>query len=177
MAPIQKLHAGGIELALAYRYKWRQNLIVPNVYYGLDFRYELDLMIVTPAGWATEVEIKISLSDLKADQKKTHNHHSNRIKYLYFAVPEKLQAQALELIPERAGLFIVRPDLQLYDYRKTEIAKSPTTNKSARKITTAERIKLNELATMRIWSLKKVCYGLQRERSSLLLELKTQKGG
>ena len=158
-----KLHSGDIELALAYRYKWRQNLIVPNVYYGLGFRYELDLMIVTPAGWATEIEIKTSSSDLKADKKKTHDHRSNRIKYLYFAVPENLQDKALELIPERAGLFIIRPDLQLLNYRKTEIVKSPITNKSARKITTAERQKLNELATMRIWSLKKRMYELQRE--------------
>jgi len=163
MAKKPKMHAGDIELALAYRYKWRQNLIVPNVYYGLGFRYELDLMIVTPAGWATEIEIKVSLSDLKADKKKKHNHFSNRIKYLYFAVPEKLRDQALELIPERAGLFIVRPDLQPNNFRKTEIIKTPFTNKSARKITNAERIKLNELATMRIWSLKKVIYDLQRE--------------
>lgn len=157
-----KIHAGDIELALAHRYKWRQNLIVPNVYYGLNFRYELDLMIVTPSGWATEIEIKVSVADLKADRKKTHNHYSNRIKYLYFAVPEDLRAPALELIPERAGLFIVRPDLELYEYRKTEIIKSPITNKLARKITTSERIKLNELATMRIWSLKEVIYKLQR---------------
>lgn len=157
------MHAGDIELALAYRYKWRQNLIVPNVYYGLHFPHELDLMVVTPSGWATEIEIKVSISDLKADQKKSHGHRSNRIKYLYFAVPEALQVPALELIPERAGLFIVRPDLELYEYRKTEIVKSPTTNKCARKVTTDERIKLNELATMRIWSLKEVIYRMQRQ--------------
>ena len=158
-----KMHAGDIELALAHRYKWRQNLIVPNVYYGLHFNHELDLMIVTSAGWATEIEIKVSVADLKADKKKTHDHYSNRIKYLYFAVPEELQAPALELIPERAGLFIIRPDLEPFEYRKTEIVKSPTTNKHARKITTDERIKLNELATMRIWSLKEVVYRLQRK--------------
>ena len=156
------MHAGDIELALAYHYNWRQNLIVPNIYYGLGFRYELDVLVVTPSGWATEIEIKVSVTDLKADQKKTHGHRSNKIKYLYFAVPEKLQAQALELIPERAGLFIIRPDLEPYEYRKTEIVKPPITNKSARKITTAERIKLSELATMRIWSLKKRVYELQR---------------
>lgn len=157
-----EMHAGDIELALAYHYNWRQNLIVPNVYWGLGFRYELDVMVVTPAGWATEIEIKVTVSDLKADQKKSHGHHSHKIKYLYFAVPEKLQAPALELIPERSGLFIVRPDLKPNDYRKTEIVKSPTINKHARKITADERIKLNELATMRIWSLKKHLYELQR---------------
>ena len=158
------MHAGDIELALAYRYKWRQNLIVPNVYYGLHFSYELDLMVVTPSGWATEIEIKVSVSDLKADQKKIHGHHSNRIKSLYFAVPEKLQDVALTLIPVRAGLFIVRPDLEPYEYNKTEIVKTPITNKTARKITDAERCTLNELATMRIWSLKKHLYESQRRR-------------
>jgi len=162
MAKKPKMHAGDIELALAYRYKWRQNLIVPNVYYGLNFRYELDLMVVTPAGWATEIEIKVSLSDLKADKKKTHDHRSNKIKYLYFAVPENLQSPALELIPERAGLFIVRYEPAVFEYNKTEAVKSPITNNAARKITTTERIKLNELATMRIWSLKRIIYGLQR---------------
>ncbi len=159
------MHAGDIELALAYHYNWRQNLIVPNIYYGLGFPYELDVMVVTPSGWATEIEIKVSVSDLKADQKKTHGHRSNKIKYLYFAVPESLQDAALALIPERAGLFIVRPNLQLFNHRKTEIVKTPITNKTARKITAAERVKLNELATMRIWSLKKLLYQLQRQRN------------
>lgn len=161
---MEKMHAGDIEIAIAHRYGWRRYFIVPNVHWGLNFRHELDMLIVSPAGWATEIEIKVSVSDLKADQKKAHCHESNRIRLLYFAVPEHLQIKALELIPRRAGLIIVRPDTVPYAARKTEIIKSPKTNKAARKLNATELEKLGKLAAMRIWSLKKCIYQRQREK-------------
>ena len=160
-----KMHAGDIELAIAHRFGYRRYFIVPNISWGLWFMHELDMLVVSPANWATEVEIKISVSDLKADQKKRHDHYSTRIRYLYFAVPEDLQEKALALIPDRAGLIIVRHDVpgqKLPTSRKTEIVRSPKTNKAARKLNDLELKKLGKLAAMRIWTLKKAAYDRRR---------------
>jgi len=166
MSEKKRLHAGDMEVTLARHFDYRQNLIVPNVYYGLGFWHELDLLIVRPSGYAVEVEIKVSLSDLKADKKKRHQHHSNKIKLLYFAVPEFLEAQALELIPERAGLLIVyrEEDWDFYRVRNSNPPRIPTTNRTARKLTEKEINKLGSLATLRIWSLKECLYRLQRQK-------------
>ena len=111
----------------------------------------MDLLILYPSGWANEIEIKISKADLKADLKKKHNHNSDRIQKLYFAVPNYLKAEALELIPKKAGLFIVD---QIDGFYKVYIEKTPTINKLARKLNEAEINKLYHLMSMRIWSLK-----------------------
>jgi len=157
-----KLHAGDIEILVARHFGYRRNLIVPNVSWGLGFRHELDILIVSPVGWAMEIEIKVSLSDLKADRHKRHLHGSPKLRQLYFAVPETLEGQAIELIPERAGLIVIRDDPK-YRYR-VDIAKAAGINSMARKLTPAEITKLGHLAAMRIWSLKEVIYRLQRER-------------
>ena len=43
-----------------------------------------------------------------------------------------------------------------------ELVKAPKINKNARKLNDKEMSKLYELAAMRIWSLKRVIYNLQR---------------
>jgi len=158
------IHTGDMEVIIARHFGYNRNLIVPNVYWGLGFRHELDLIVVTPPRWATEIEIKISLSDLKADAKKKHGHHSEKIRQLYFAVPEKLRDRALEFIPERAGLVIVRN----HPWRQAIIERKPKVNTSARKLTEKEIHKLLKLAAMRIWSLKEHIYRLKRKEVSRL---------
>ncbi len=167
------MHSGDIEVILSRFFGCRVNTIVPNVSYGLNI-HEVDLLIVSHSGYASEVEIKTSVSDLKADLKKSHGHRSNKIKYLYFAVPLELKEKALELIPERAGLIVITPEkLSVYSTNppsKTpyvpehvDIVKAPTVNKQARKLTEKELLKLGSLAAMRIWSLKERIYRYQRE--------------
>jgi hypothetical protein len=155
------MHTGEIELFLARHLGPRINLIVPNISYGLG-THEIDLLVVTPAHYAYEIEIKTSVSDLKADLKKSHGHRSNKIKLLYFAVPTEIKDKALELIPERAGLYVLT-----YDEKRThtfiQIVKAPQVNKLARKLTDKELIKIGSLACMRIWNLKEIIYRLQKD--------------
>jgi hypothetical protein len=153
------MHAGDIEIAIARYLDPRMNLIVPNVSWGLGY-YEKDLFLLTPAGYAWEIEIKVSKSDLIADKKKLHGHYNEKVKRLYFAVPETLEKDALSLIPERAGLFIV---IEGYSQNYVRLVRTPKININAMKLTEAEIKKLHELAAMRIWSLKEVVYKLQRE--------------
>ena len=139
-----------MEIALINHLGTRKNFIVPNVFWGLNFNYELDLMVVKESNYAYEIEIKVSISDLKADKKKKHCHDSNRIKQLYFAIPLLLLDKAESLIPERAGIYTVDESGRVRLYRKPKI------NKNARKLNESELIKLVKLSAMRIWNLKRI---------------------
>lgn len=141
-----------IEIAIANHFDIRKNIIVPNVSWGM-FGYELDLCILNcKSMYASEVEIKISKSDLKRDQKKyrPHERNGNLIRQLWFAMPEKLRG-CEDLVPERAGIIFVKFVNNMgitYEYRRPKI------NKLARKWSIEEAFKLARLGTMRIWSLK-----------------------
>lgn len=150
-----------MEVAVAGYFGVRQNLIVPNVSWGM-FAYEVDLCILSPAGYATEVEIKVDRSDLIKDKEKRHGHRSEIIKYLYFAIPEHLKKD-IEHIPERAGVIIVKwnpPwDNRIYDGRLSEGWWSCKKIREAEinvkyKWTDQQRLDLLRLAAMRVWNLK-----------------------
>lgn len=82
---------------------------VPNIGWGLGLRHEADLLCLSNNDVFHEVEIKVSMSDLKHDKDKIHNHYSKFIKYLWFAIPETLSIEkALEEIPEYSGLVQVK---------------------------------------------------------------------
>lgn len=157
-----------MECALASWFDYRINLIVPNVYWGFSYNmHECDLMIVSKAGYVTEVEIKISRSDLKADAKKSHGHRNARIKYLYFAVPAKLEQAALEFAPERAGIITVAPELRFKGYGpRCRRIREPTCIKHVSKMTERERYKVARLGALRIWNLKRKLNGRQSKATN-----------
>ena len=146
-----------IEVAIMQYYGIRQNIIIPNISWGMFFEknylHECDLLILSKSNYATEVEIKISKADLLKDKEKKHGHFHSHIKYLWFAVPEKLKEIALKEIPERAGLFILH---KWEDNRITvHIVKKAKAQKNSIKWTDKQRLKLAELGCMRILGLKK----------------------
>ena len=150
-----KLHAGHIEVAVARLFNPRVHLIVPNVSWGWDLRHEADMIVVTQANKVTEVEIKVSLSDLKADFKKRNGHKSLKIGRLYYAFPVEMLEKALPLIPAECGIITVRQttgDPVANFYRIVKY------NKLIKPITELQRLKLAELGCMRIWSLKEINY-------------------
>lgn len=150
-----------MECALANYFNYRVNLIVPCVSWGMGI-HECDLFILSQAGYATEVEIKISLADLKADAKKWHGHRSTRIKRLYFAFPlalgNKHPVTITALVPERAGILYVREPRKPGDddWRQPKVIKSrEAVNQKTSRFTTTERYKVARLGAIRIWSLKR----------------------
>lgn len=147
-----------MEIALANFFNYRVHHVVPNVSYGM-FSHECDLLILTSAGYAWEVEIKTSLSDLKADRKKSHNHNNKRISRLYFAIPEKLRPH-VSLIPDRAGVIVVNPD---WAYDQCELIRTPERVNNYR-FKTDEIISLLRLSTMRIWGLKRTIERYKKEK-------------
>ena len=147
-----------MECALANWFDYRMNLIVPNVHWGLNM-HECDLLIVSKAGYCTEVEIKISRADLRADKKKRHGHRCARIKYLYFAVPEKLEAAAIEFAPSRAGIITVKPSMSSMDPRndgspRCKRIREPIVTVKPQPMPDSERYKVARLGALRIWGLK-----------------------
>jgi len=139
-----------MEIAIMKYFDIRQNIIVPNISWSF-FNHEADILILSKSGYATEIEIKVSKADLKKDKEKLHKHESDMIKYLWFAVPEKLKDFALTEIPERAGLISV---YRANDRYWIDRIRGPQLNKSHRKWTNSEKYRLAQLGCMRILGLK-----------------------
>lgn len=124
-----------------------RNIIIPN-FRGFWNDYEMDMLIVTPAKYCYEVEIKTSLSDLKADFQKRHFHDSDKVKYFYYAVPKDLMsADLLCYLPLRSGLFVI-------DANKARLKLKPgCLNNST--LTDAEYLHLGRILTHRLWNAKR----------------------
>lgn len=146
-----------MEIALMKELDIRRNIIVPNVSWGINGLHECDLLLLTKSGYAWEIEIKVSKSDLLKDKEKSHNHSHNHILQLFFAVPYKLREIALEEIPENAGLYTVRKRTKIYEWESDFVVKlerSAKRNTSAIKWNDKDVLKLTRLGTMRILGLK-----------------------
>ena len=151
-----------MEIALANYFNPHRNLIVPNVWWGMGLNHECDLMIMTRSGYIYEVEIKTSKADLVRDLKKPHGHGDNRIRKLYFCIPELLFDECQNLIPERSGIILLREegDSPGYCYKKREAKTNLVPPLDAR-----AREKLYQLAAMRVWTLKKTIRTMQNAQN------------
>lgn len=148
-----------VELAVTSLFNIRQNLIIPNVSWGFAI-HECDLLIVRSSGYVLEVEIKVSLADLKNDFKKGHGHidRQNRLKEFYYALPNILIEKGKPIIESHnkgAGIISCRYDSEYswQPYRALMI-KPALTNKDARKLDIKERYQLARLGTLRLWNAK-----------------------
>ena len=141
-----------MEIALAYYFRYRQNLIVPNISWSFFLHREIDLFVLTKSDYAYEVEIKVSKHDLIKDKEKLHRHISGKIKRLYFAIPEYLEDHT-EHIPQEAGIIAVNEDAPNWSDNKCELLRKPE-DKSKYKFSPEERLYLYKLMAMRIWGLK-----------------------
>lgn len=137
-----------IEFVVARYFNPRVNIVVPNVWWGMGLNHECDIFILTPSGYAYEVEIKTSKSDLIADLKKPHLHNSTLIKKLYFAIPKKLE-NCVDFIPGHAGVLIVS------DGGYLEKKREAINNEKAVKLKEIHKQKLLHLGVMRVWGLKR----------------------
>lgn len=116
--------------------------------------HECDMLIVSKNQYITEVEIKISLSDLRADFKKEHQHKDENIKNFYYAFPEEMKDKAIELIPEEAGILIaVKKHLNSgYEYRDIECYRKPKINKKTKPINDIVLSRIYRLGYLRYWN-------------------------
>ena len=149
-----KLHSGLMEIAVSELIGYRQHTIVPNVYWGLYLQHECDLLVLDQNNRFTEVEIKVSLYDLKQDFKKPHGHSAKFISRLIYAVPIELEQKACELVPKDCGIITVRFD----EHSKKFVAswlRQCRHKKNIAKPSDDIINKFYQLGCMRIWTLKK----------------------
>jgi len=141
-----------MEIVLSGFLNYNRNLIIPNVSWSF-FNHELDLCVLSPAGYCTEIEIKVDKYDLIKDKEKPHGHRHYRIKYLYFAIPDYL-VEHIEHIPERAGIIVVKRH-KTFKWLFCKKLRNPIPNNSNYKFSESERVELMRLLCLRIWRLKK----------------------
>ena len=149
------MHAGQVESAVAVLINYRKNVIVPNVSWGLGLFHECDMLVLDGQNRFTEIEIKVSASDLKADFKKEHGHKSKIISRLIYAMPIELCQKYQDLIPKHCGIIAVREYTRynLTGY-KAEWFRMCKHDKSKEKPSAQTIRKFMELGCMRIWTLK-----------------------
>lgn len=154
----------------------RYNCVV-NVSYGF-LNHEADLLVMNGTRRLYEVEIKISLADLKADFKKPHGHEDKKVERLFYAVPEPLLKAAQEIIPEQYGIIIVcatrLPNFAYLSARRVRDAKKLRDYK----LDDNQTIILLRLGTMRYWTRRRhkdplldILDGKEPEKKELQLEL------
>lgn len=132
-------------------YARQQLAVVPNVSWGL-LPWEADLLALSKAGYLSEVEIKISMSDWKADlDKGKHSITSsvgypsvNSIKRFYYAGPKKLMSRYQEIaISKDAGIIAVEEE-------RIEVLR-PAVDRKAVRMPETEVMKLLRLAALKAW--------------------------
>lgn len=142
-----------LEQKVVHYFDYVKNVIVSNVSFGFGLNYEADLMVLSKSGYLTEVELKVSKSDLKADLKKRHFHNCKKVKYLCFAFPEDLLETALQFLPEEVGLLCLMKSTTRNEYTYIKCLRKPKARNNY-KLTTDEENKLMRLGTMRVWKVK-----------------------
>ena len=79
----------------------RQNVGITGLSWGL-LNHEADVAILSKSHYLTEVEIKRSLADFKADFKKGHHHDDDcRVKKFYYCVPDKIVDKVMKVLNEK----------------------------------------------------------------------------
>ena len=143
-----------MEVSIMKMFGIRQNIIVPNISWGFNI-HEMDLAVVTKSGYLKEIEIKRSISDLKADFKKSHHHKSDRICKMYYAIPEELLENSLQLIPNDCGIILCyRLNNNQRNIIRAKIHREAKLRKNSRKLTLEEQFKIARLGCLRILTLK-----------------------
>jgi len=168
-----------IALAVTELLDPRLYVIAPNVYWGLGLGYEADMLVMDGQNRITEVEIKVSKSDLRKDFVNKAEKHRHRIAVMagkaqdavvtrmVFAVPEKLLGLALEIVPKRYGLIVVerteadKYHCQDYDLVKARWVRTCRHPASAPGIGTAKALELNRNLSIKYWSLKRKLFNIR----------------
>ena len=132
--------------------------MVPNVSWGL-LSYEADFVIVNKSGYMTEIEIKRSWTDFKADFKKAHKHDDERIYKFAYCVPESIKEKVVAYIREHnpdtpdymlPAVIYYTEDMELGD---TELKCFDNSNvPKRRKLFLEERLTIARLGCLRYWS-------------------------
>ena len=113
--------------------------------------HECDILLVTKNYFLREIEIKISVSDFKADFNKKHNHEGN-IKQFYYAVPYYILDKIKDLVPEQAGILVAVYENEYWQLKRY---KKAIDNKSATPIDEEKLNKIFRIGYLKYWFYRK----------------------
>lgn len=121
MDTTRKLYEIEVALAKSDHFNFVRNIVAFNVHGlsdSLAIFHECDMLVLSKAGYLTEIEIKRSWSDFLADFKKNHAHEGKGIiKYFYYCVPKLLLEKVYDMLDELkvdyTGLITYDEDLDI----------------------------------------------------------------
>lgn len=116
--------------------------------------HECDILSVTKNYFLREIEIKVSVSDFKADFNKKHNHEGN-IKQFYYAVPYYILDKIKDLVPEQAGILVAEYSDELSNHWHLKRYKRAIDNKSATPIDEEKLDKIFRIGYLKYWFYRK----------------------
>lgn len=148
-AALQNWHAGRVLFALARYFDWWQQRLIPE--FEIDGG-RADLVVVSKAGYATEIEIKVSRGDWEADGEKLKWMRTGwqrpHVARFFYAVPAPLVAVMPAWVPRDAGVLSVRDGAPGYDtVREHRAARRYT----ARKLTDDQLAQIERAYYYRYW--------------------------
>lgn len=148
----QKFTERVLQQAVARFFDPRKNLIVPNV--AQTFAHECDILVLSKAGYATEVEIKVSAADLRKDFSK-QKHTRDRSKLLarfFYCVPSELVELAQQLVPVEYGILEYREISQgIHTYKTIIQARAAKKRPGAMAWSDKQQMALLRLIQVKYW--------------------------
>lgn len=112
--------------ALAWHFNWTAQLVLPNVHIAGG---EMDLCVVTRSGYLVEIEVKLTASDWRKDEKKNKWNAAGRehVSRFYYAVADGLQNKVPEFVSPTAGILILnhRTRVLVHEHRPAFRMRAP----------------------------------------------------
>ncbi len=149
------------EIEHAIVYNWLGDMtrytIIPRLGFGL-LNHEADLAIISQSGELTEVEIKRSWADLRADFNKDIFHRDERVCKFYFCIPLAIRDNAYRLfdlhqnkIKNLYGIAEYRRPAVLWYDESGIITACGNPRTQGRKLTLEERAIAGRLISIKFW--------------------------
>lgn len=142
------------------KFQPRRMLMIPNLSWSF-LHWEADLVAITDAGFMTEIEIKVTKTDLLKDQEKDKFKHRRSglwksswdyIKEFYYCVPESLIKEVPVSYLEYAGILAVQDNGK----GRVRIVYPAPRNNKALKVSPEDRLNLMRILGLRFWSNYKI---------------------
>ncbi|MGL5681685.1 MAG: hypothetical protein ACRDDZ_01355 [Marinifilaceae bacterium] len=128
---------------------FRQNLFVFRVtdVSGI-VNHECDCLIMSKAGYLTEIEIKRSYADFLNDFKKAHNHTDERIRSFYYCIHESFAEKAIDRLIEAkrlpSGILVYSSDCAFIYYNTSRLWEALKDTEGVVRYVSKNTVKLND---------------------------------
>lgn len=147
-----------IQKLFAYQYGLlNNNLVLPNITMkgSEGGNYEADLIYINKRRYVSEVEIKISISDFRADFKKKIYHNSDIVRQFYYLFPDDLYRENGEkierlIMESDAGIMTVRN----FRGRCVKIRRKATIRRSVEPIKETKLLELMYIGCMKWYTVE-----------------------